>query len=202
MSIHPPQPAHCTQAEAVSQMALGGRMTRFITLTFSTNLLGPFWWHLTMSSMSGTDIPRGMKPMDPCLPPLFSPFKKKNQPNPTNHWLTWNILPPHHKQRDTHPNTRKLHIPGGPDPPWAQRYLQECPPVRQSVPLSRDPGAGLLHGSRLSWQLNNGRPTVFQSLQPKILPNKSPSEKEQPPNSRAPLLGHQQNPRLLFWKKS
>lgn len=138
----PPQTAHCTQAEAVSQMALDGRMTRFITLTFSTNLLGPFWWHLTMSSMSGTDIPRGMKPMDPCLPPLFSPFKKKNQPNPTNHWLIWNILPPHHKQRDTHLNTHKLHIPGGPDPPGLRGIsrnahqwdsLSHCPETQELV---------------------------------------------------------------------
>lgn len=114
----------------------------------------------------------------------------------------WNIFPPHHRQSDTHLNTHKLHIPSGPASRWAQRYLQERLPVRQSVPMYRDPGAGLLHGSKLSWQLNNWRPTGSQSLQPKIPPHKSPSEKAQPPKSRAPQLGHQQNARHLFWKKN
>lgn len=61
-------------------------------------------------------------------------------------------------------------------------------PVRQSV----------LHGSRLSWWLNYRQPISSHSLWPKIPPKWSPAEKEQPPNNRAPWLGNQQNPCILF----
>lgn len=185
----PPLPAPRAQAEAASQTALGGRMARFVILTFSMNLLGPLWWHLTMS---GTDIPGGMKPMDPCSSPIcFSSFKQTNKPHkplgdvehvsPSSQ-AAWHT--PEHSQTAYRWWTRPL---------WAQRYLQ-CLPMRQCVPPHR--GHGLLHSSRLSWQH-----TSSQSLQPKIPPNKSPSEKEQPPNSKAPQQGHQQNARHLFWIK-